>query len=45
MRVIEKPWKLDLGATVDGPKGVCFRVWAAGRDSVSVTIISAGRAA
>ncbi len=45
MRVIEKSWNLDLGATVNGPKGVCFRVWAPGRDSVSVAIISAGRTA
>ena len=44
MRIIEKSWKLDLGATVDGPKGVYFRVWAPGKESVSVKIISAGKA-
>lgn len=45
MPVIDKSWKLDLGAAVDGLKGVCFRVWAPEKNSVSVKIISDGRVA
>jgi maltooligosyltrehalose trehalohydrolase len=40
MRVFDKIWKLDLGATVIDPKGVSFRVWAPERDSVSVKKVS-----
>lgn len=33
-------WRLDLGATVIGPQGASFKVWAPERDSVSVKIVS-----
>jgi maltooligosyltrehalose trehalohydrolase len=42
MPAVDKIRKLDLGATVIGPKTVSFKVWAPKKDSVSVEIKSSG---
>lgn len=40
MPVAEEIWRLNIGASAIGSKGVAFRVWAPGKERLSVKIIS-----